>query len=353
MMYHPKHIYAIDNHYESGNAADLYADVSPRGVYSGENEPCTVANSLVFQLRNAASHELILHNDNAGEVYEFQPIEQAVPIAGLTMIYFTFPLGDNEGCLTSVDLFSKVQPYCPDPFMAVPAGENSLVLYPKMTITFSLYDIAELRIRNLMTNMSVGSCPICRITMFSPDKDEGTVLNPLPIYILRHPLQIAVFEADTAYYPAGFGDRVQFRYQVLGADACTFAPGDTALEAGNAGQKNGVYTAALYRRTQYTLTAVCDGEQVSASVELVPMKASIRNFTARVTSPVKDNMREVTFRFTVENTHHVYLSMIGRVEVKSGEEQKISRDFDCSLQQFTLFVENEDGLVQQTCVVQN
>ncbi len=139
---------------------------------------------------------------------------------------------------------------------------------------------------------------------------------------------------------------------MFGADSCVFSPGDTALETGNAIQDKGGYTATLYRRTQYTLTAVREEEQVLASVELVPMKASIQSFKARVTSPVKDEMREVTFCFTVKNTHHVYLSRIGRIEVKAGEEQKVSRFFDCSVSRFTLSVENEDGLVQVTDVLE-
>ena len=351
MIYNPKNIYETHNDSETGGAVNLYADVSPRGIYTGKDEPCAVENSLVFQLHSAVDHEWILYNDNAGTAYEFQPIEKAVPVEGLTMIYFTFPLGDSEGCLTSVDFFRKIQIYCPEPFMAAAAGENSLVLYPKTTIRFSFYDIAELRIGNLMTTKPAGNCPLCRITMFSPDRDEGIALNPLPVYILRHPLKIAAFEADMECNPAGFGDRIRFRYQVLGADTCVFTPGDTVLEAEDARQENEVYTAVLYRRTQYTLTAFCGGEQVSASVELVPMKAAIKNFTAEVTSPVKDDRREITFQFTVENTHHVYLSVIGRIEVKAGVEQKISRMFDCSQQQFTLSVENEDGLLQKTCVV--
>lgn len=351
MIYDLKSIYGLSDHGENENTMELFADISPRGIYSGMNEPCEVKNSLVLQLHNTTNHALTLYNDKVGATYDFLPIEQAVPIEGLTMIYFTFPLGDEEGCLTTIDYFKKACFYCSDPFEVTLVGENSLVVYPASTMTFSIYDMAEVRIENLVTQMPVGCCPICRITMFSPD--GATVLNPVPIYILRHPLQIAFFEADPKYYPAGFGDQIQFNYRVLGADYCVFIPGDMFVEASTALKDHGVYTSTLYRKTQYTLLANCEDEQISSSVEIVPVKASIKSFTANVTSPVKDGRQEITFRFTVENAHHAYISMIGRVEVTSGVEQTVSSFFDCSVRHFTLSVENEDGLVQQVCDIGN
>lgn len=351
MIYDPGKSYVLQNIYENENTVELYADISPRGICSGRNEPCTVENSLVLQLHNATDHTLTLYNDEARKTYDFLPIDQAVPIDGLTMIYFTFPLGDEEGCLTTVDYFKQIQTYCPDPYAATLVGGNSLVLYPIRTITFSTYDIAELRIQNLVTQMAVGGCPICRITMFSPN--GKTILNPIPIYILRHPLQIAVFEAESKYYPAGFGDRIQFNYKVMGADTCIFTPGDVIMKMSVASQNNSVYTATLYRKTQYTLIAVCGDEQICSSVELVPMKASIKDFSASVASSPKDGMQEIVFRFTVENTHHVYINRIGRIEVASGVEQTVSRSVDCLVRRFTLSVENEDGLVQKTCDIES
>lgn len=351
MIYDPKNIYSLSGRNETENTMELFADVSPRGIYSSVNEPCMAENSLVLQLHNATNHSLTLYNDKASTSYDFLPIGQAVPIDGLTMIYFTFPLGDDDGCLTTVDQFKKACFYCSEPFEVTCAGENSLVVYPASTMTFSIYDIAEVRIENLVTQMAAGCCPVCRITMFS--SKGTTVLNPVPIYILRHPLQISFFEADPKYYPAGFGDRIQFNYQVMGADSCIFLPGDAAMETDDELQEHGVYTSTLYRRTQYTLLASCGDEQISSSVEVIPMKASIKNFNASVTSPVKDGKQEITFHFTVENTHHAYLSMIGRVEVTSGAEQILSQYFDSFVRHFTLSVENEDGLVQEVCDVGN
>lgn len=329
----------------------LYAEVSPRGIYTSRNEPCMIKNSLVLQLHNAASHEVTLYNENIGRTYDFAPLEQAVPIDGLTMIYFTFPLGRDEGCLTTTEAFGEALLYCAHPFEAARAGENSIVLYPAQTVAFSIYDIAELRIQDLMTQMSAGGCPICRITLFS--EDGITALNPLPICLFRHPLQITAFQADPRYYPAGFGDQIQFNYQVLGADRCIFSPGDTPLT--ESASMNGVHISTLYRKTQYTLTAFCGDEQISHSVELTPLKASIRSFSASVTNAapapqnIENDSREITFRFTVDHAHHAYLSRIGRIEIASGVEQTLTCSFDCSVNRFTLSVENEDGLVQAVC----
>lgn len=331
---------------DAENGTELFADVSLGGIYTSAGESGHVENSLILQLCNTTTHDLTLCNAAGRTDYPFLPIESAVPVDGLTMIYFTFSLGDREGCLTSASHFQETRCCCPPPFAFARAGENSLVLFPTATVSFSAFDIAELRLDGLVTELAAGGCSICRVTLFCPDRRID--LHPFPICLLRHPLQIACFEADAKYYPAGFGDRIQFHYRALGADSCTFIPGDIAIDAAG----NGVITADLYCKTVFTLTASRGAEQTSSIVELAPMTASIEAFTAKAASPPHDGKWEVTFSIRVFNTHHVYLSRLGRVELAGGGEQTLTFTFDCSVTRFTLSVENTDGLVQRTCKVE-
>lgn len=326
--------------------ADLFLDISPNTVATGRNEPCEVQNSLVLQIRSTANDGILLCNDSGRTDYDFLPLEQAVPIEGLTMLYFAFTLGDEEGCLTTAGYFEKIRLSCPEDFAVRRVGDDTIVFYPIKTMEFSSCDVAELRILDLVTDLPAGTSTVCEAFAFTGG--ETYTLNSCPVHIVRHPLRIPVFEVAPGFGCASFGDRVRFLYRAMGADSCVFTPGDVSMEQDGRILAFGNHESVLYRKTMYTLMAAQGEERISRSVELIPLKAKIVSFFAAA-QPEKnpDGTRTVTLKFTVLNTRHAFLSQVGRIPVESGIEQTVTLNESRSGITFTLAVENEDGLVTE------
>ncbi|WP_125143592.1 hypothetical protein [Clostridium transplantifaecale] len=335
--------------WDRNDGMELFLDISPDTVSSSRSEPCEAKNSLVFQLHNTSGQELSLQNEEMRTNYNFLPLEQAEPIAGLTMVYLVFPLGSGDGCLTTAERFKKIRLSCPDSFAVKAVDDHTLVFFPVRTLSFSTYDIAEFMIQDLVTELPSGNSSVCRAVLFS--SSGKMALNSSPIHIVRHPLQIPIFKVAPGFGCASFGDRIRFQYRVMGADSCVFTPGDEEMEKNGRLMADGTYESVLYRKTGFTLVAARGEAKISRVFELTPLTAKIKNFSAAVSPAGKDGgNRTVTLTFTVENTRHVFLSRAGRIEVESGVEQTVVLDCDREGASYTLSVENADGLVSESRV---
>lgn len=336
--------------WEMNNGMELFLDIGPDTVSSSRNEPCQAKNSLVFQLHNTSGQELSLQNDEMRTDYDFLPLEQAVPMAGLTMVYLVFPLGNEDGCLTTADHFKKIRLSCPDSFAVKAADDHTLVFFPARTMSFSTYDIAELMIQDLVTELPPGNTAVCSAFLFS--SSGKTPLNSSPIHIVRHPLQIPIFKVAPGFGCASFGDKIRFQYRAMGADSCVFTPGDEEMEKNGRLMADGTYESVLYRKTGFTLVAARGEEKITRVFELTPLTAKIKDFSAAVSPAGEDGgNRTVTLTFTAENTRHVFLSRVGRIDVESGVEQTVVLDCDGEGTSYTLSVENIDGLVSESRIV--
>lgn len=333
--------------WEMNSGRDLFLEITPSTISSSLNEPCQAKNDLVFQFHNTSGQELSLLNVEMRTDYDFLPLEQAEPMDGLTMVYLVFPLGNEDGCLTTAERFKKIRLSCPDSFSVKAVDDCTLVFFPVRTMSFSTYDIAEMMIQDLVTELPPGNSAVCSAFLFS--SSGKTPLNSCPIHIVRHPLQIPIFKVAPGYGCASFGDKIRFEYQVMGADSCVFTPGDQEMEKNGRLMAVGVYESVLYRKTVFTLVATRGEEKVSRVFELTPLTAKIIHFSASVIPAGKQgDRRTVALTFTVENTRHAFLSRAGRIEVESGVEKTVILDCDREGASYTLSVENADGLVSES-----
>lgn len=331
----------------SASDAELFLDISPNTAATSRSEPCEAKNSLVLQIRSTSDQDLLLYNEESRTDYGFLPLNQAVPVPGLTMIYFVFTLGEGEGCLTTTGYFKKIRLSCPEDFAVKRVGDDTLVFFPLRTMEFSSCDIAELSLLDLVTDLPAGTSTLCKATVFTGG--GRYTLNSCPVHVVRHPLQIPIFQVAPGYGCAAFGDTVQFLYRVMGADSCVFTPGDVSMEKNGSILAVGNHESVLYRKTLFTLVASQGEQKISRSCQMIPLPAEIPSFSA-VTSPSEKmkGAQKVTFKFTVKNTRHVYLSQAGRIEVESGTEQTVVIDPAQTGMSYTLSVENEKGLTWKT-----
>lgn len=151
----------------------------------------------------------------------------------------------------------------------------------------------------------------------------------------RSPLTIRHFAPATEDVVTGFRDTVRLEWCVTGADKVILQPGGFVLD--KAGNCQIIITA----RAAYTLTAYSGNKQVSQSIFLDPLKASIESFS--LTPSVSG--QEIILSWRVTNTRHVFLSRIGRLAAGSAGTGSLTLKRDEKRRRYTLTVENQDGLL--------
>lgn len=325
---------------------DLFLDISPNYINTSFNEPCQVENQIVLQVRNSSLDSVTLYNDSGTTDFPFKPIDEAVDIAGLTMIYFVFKLGTDGGCLTTPEYFKSAGLICQDGYKVARVGDDTLVLFPTRKMELPVNGQTELVIQGLVTKLPTGQPSTCRVKFFNVNSQDAE--NTLPVNKNRHPLLIPKFELAAGEEVAAFRDHIRFSWLALGADSCIFTPGDVALAETGQDDSEGEHCAVLQKQTMFTLVASQDDRKISKSCEVIPLIAEIVNFTATCEQGPSGGFI-ATLKFTVKNTRHAFINRLGRVETESNVEKTIILPQKEKTASYTLTVENEDGLTQKTC----
>ncbi|MCC8109665.1 MAG: hypothetical protein LIQ30_11620 [Planctomycetes bacterium] len=320
---------------------DLFLELSPNRVDTSANEPRDVANMLVLQVRNPTLGDVVLHNGTKAASYDFLPIDTAVALPNLSMVYLVLPLGEDDGCLATTAEFAKATVTVSESCRFTRVGDNTLVLFPKEDMEVPANGQVELVISGLVTHQPAGRIVVCRGKLFNVNGEDAEAR--LPVTVRRHPLLITVFEVAEGHGVAGFGDRVTFRWEALGADRCLFMPGDVSLDPS---EGTGEHTTTLLKKTDFVLQAECGGQRLSRFCELVPLSAEIVEFKGGM-----KNSGIAQLHITVKNTRHAYLNGLGRIEVESGVKRIVEVPQTQKTVRYTLAVENSDGLIKEETTV--
>lgn len=322
----------------------LLLHISPNDLLSGGKGSNAIQNRLVFQIRNTSlSQSVELDNDEEREYSDFKPIDDVEIKPGLSMIYLVFPVGEKETCLATEAQFRSAKTYRQEQFFVSRPYPGHLILYPARTLEIPPGGQIELVLDELATSLPAGSITSCEAQFVNI---QETIFRCfLPVYKKAPPLAIRQFEPVGGTEKAGFRDTIQLNYLVWGADTCLITPGDIVLQQHAEKEKN-IYETALLKKTRFTLLATRGEEQVSQSLEISPLRAEIVNFHA--SAAPRETGYEATLTFTVRNTRHVFITHVGRLEVEEGKECVITCRQRRENEQYTLAVENEDGLQTET-----
>jgi hypothetical protein len=161
------------------------------------------------------------------------------------------------------------------------------------------------------------------------------------IYKKRCPLSICSFAPDLADIITGFRDSVTLSWIVTGADKVILNPGNSQQDT------QGSCLVSIYKKAFYTLTAYCNEEQISQSIFLEPLTASISSLTHQI----DHDSKIITFSYHVTNTRHIFFTQKGRIPVDASGKGSFTVPLPAVQTNYTLTVENENGLVSQTVTI--
>jgi hypothetical protein len=314
----------------------LYLELTPAYLFTQNGEPANIPirNKMVIALHNPFLEESVtLKNDAQTEYTDLPSYDNASVMEGLTCIYLRFDLGTSPGCLTDEESFANTLFACPDDWYFCKKDLNTIILYPSRTISLEPSSCIEFLLDRLCTSLpkdTSTSCCIKYVNVAEGSIQEGT----FTLYKKRVPLNIRHFAPAAEDVVTGFRDTVRLEWCVTGADKVILQPGGLALD------KAGSCQITITARAAYTLTAYCGNRQVSQSIFLEPLTASIESFSLTPSA----SGQEITLSWKAANTRHVFLSRIGRIDADTGS---LTLKRDANVRIYTLTVENQDGLL--TC----
>lgn len=322
--------------------SDLYIDFTPAYLYTedGESANITVPNRLAIALRNPSFEGTVtLENQRAQEYSSLPPYDRAQVQEGLSCIYLHFDLGKDGDCLTSEALFSASGFAYPEGWYCCRAYSDTLILYPARTLSLHALEGVEFILDRLRTLLPADTSTICRMKYVNI-MGRGIQEREILLHKKRCPLSIRGFFPSSQDVISGFRDMVQLQWSVTGADKVVLQPGGILLD------KEGKYPITLTGQDRYSLTAYCGDSQISQSILLEPLPATIEDF--KVSSPSASDKDEYQLSWRVTNTRHVYISHVGRLNAGIGGIGSIKVDKNPQIRSYTLSVENEDGIKSLT-----
>lgn len=319
--------------------SDLYIDFTPAYLYTedGESENITVPNRLAIALRNPSFVDtVILKNQMEQEYSSLPPYDRAQVQEGLSCIYLRFDLGKDSDCLTTEELFSASCFAYPEDWYCCRAYSDTLILYPARDLSLYALEGVEFILDRLRTLLPADTSTICHmkyVNIMGCGIQEGEII----LHKKRCPLCIRGFYPASRDVIAGFRDTVHLQWSVTGAERIVLQPGGVNLN----GAKD--YIITLTGQDRYTLTAYCGDSQVSQSILLEPLPATIEYFKISPSSTSDEDKYLLSWK--VINTRHAYISGVGRVEGSIGSHPA---DKNPQIHPYTLSVENEDGIKSLT-----
>lgn len=312
----------------------LYLDLTPAYLFTQDGEPenIPIPNKIVIALHNPfLEGSVILKNEAEKEYVDLPSYDNASVMEGLTCIYLHFDLGTSPGCLTDEESFANALFAYPDDWYCCRKDLNTIILYPSRTISLEPSSSIEFLLERLRTTLPKDTSTTCCIKYVNVA--EGLIQEGFfTLYKKRGPLNIRHFAPAAEDVVTGFRDTIRLEWCVTGADKVILQPGGLVLE------KAGSHRITITARTAYTLTAYCGNRQVSQSIFLEPLTASIESFSLMPSA----SGQEITLSWKVANTRHAFLSRIGRLDAGTGS---LTLKRDAKVRFYTLTVENQDGLI--------
>lgn len=320
-------------------------DFFPNNYITSLNESFLNSQTLVVQITNPGAQSLTLQNVSGGQSFAFKPIEKATPIDGLTMFYLVFPLGDCENDFTTEEFFDQITIVPSDNLCYQRVGKDTIVIFPKRNISLEQLDLLEVLLCNVVSTGKAENMICVDITYF--DSNTKIPLGRRALYRKAPPMTISAFSLDRACETFAFRDKLTFSYAVLEATQSMLIPGDIALSEQTSADKDlHSIETVIYRPTVYGINAFNNENMVSRTLACNPQKASIRSFKGSYTT-TDDQTREVILEIEVENTRHVYLNKLGRIEVIPNQKNIKKLENQSPKASYKLYVENEDGLIMR------
>lgn len=324
---------------------NLYTALTPNHIYTREGEPkdVPIVNRIVFELRNfSADTPVTIKNAEAREYPSLPSYEEidTKRIDGLSCLYLRFPIGTDDNSLTDADAFSKTTIGQPENWHCQRCGTDTLIFYPVKTLSLAPGCSVEFVLDHISTDIPRDTVSVCNIKYIDMESDPVTETRAA-IYKKRCPLSIRSFAPDIQDVITGFRDRVTLSWLVTGADRIVLNPGDSLQD------KQGTCQVSIYRKACYTLTAYCGQQQISQSIFLEPLTASIDSLTYQT----DQNSGKITFFYEVKNTRHVFFTQKGLLSVDASGKGSLTIPLPKEPTDYTLTVENENGLVSESVTI--
>lgn len=321
---------------------NLYTTLTPNHIYTHKGEPKSVSipNRIVFELRNLSADTAISISNEEAREYSSLPSYEEINtqlINGLSCLYLRFPIGTDDNSLTDADSFSAITIGQPENWHCQRQGADTLIFYPAKTLSLVPGGCAEFVLDHIGTNITCNTVSFCSIKYVNMES-APIMETRSAIYKKRCPLGIRSFAPNLQDIITGFRDKVTLSWLVAGADKVLLNPGDSLLD------KEGSCQVSIYQKSYYTLTAYCGRQQVSQSIFLEPLAASIKSLTCQTDK----NAGTITFSYEVTNTRHVFFTQKGLLPVDASGKGSITMPMPAQKTSYTLTVENQDGLVSKT-----
>lgn len=325
--------------------SNLYTELTPNHIYTHNGEPknISISNRIVFELRNLSADTAIAISNPEAKEYPSLPSYEEVdtqPADGLSCLYLNFPIGTGDDCFTDADSFLEITIGQPENWHCQRQGADTFIFYPTKTFSLAPGSSVEFVLDHIVTNIPCNTLSVCRIKYVNMESAPITETHAV-IYKKRCPLGIRSFAPDLKDIITGFRDIVTLSWLVAGADRVLLNPGDSQQD------KEGSCEVSVYQKTCYTLTAYCGHQQISQSIFLEPLTASIKSLTCQTDKTAGT----VTFFYEVANTRHAFFTQKGRLPINASGKGSFTIPLPEKQTSYTLTVENEDGLVSQSITV--
>lgn len=324
---------------------NLYTSLTPNHIYTKKGEPkdISISNRIIFELRSLSADTTITIKNSDAREYSSLPSYEEIDthlIDGLSCLYLRFPIGTDDNSFTDADAFSKMTIGQPENWHFQRCGPDTLIFYPATTLSLAPGCSVEFVLDNIGTNISSNTVSVCSIKYINMET-APVVETRSTIYKKRCPLSIRSFAPDIQDIITGFRDKVKLSWLVTGADKVLLNPGDSLQD------KQGSCYVSIYRNACYTLTAYCGQQQISQSIFLEPLTASIKSLTYQTDQAAG----QITFSYEVKNTRHVFFTQKGLIPVAASGKGSLTIPLPAVKKSYTLTVENEDGLVSKTVTI--